>query len=160
MVLNPHLKSIIKKIHRCVIRICIVSIVIGAQLSFALPTIVSIQIETPDKNIPVMAEIAVTPEQQERGLMYRTELADNNGMIFIFEYKKIIAMWMKNTYIPLDMIFFDENGIITHIHKNAIPHDKTIISSQKPSIGVLEVNSGFTDKYHIRIGQKLIYTIN
>ncbi len=151
----------LSKIGVCLTHVGLIGIAIAffisSSICFAALLTVPVQIITPEKNISVSAEVAVTPEQQATGLMYRTKMAENAGMIFIFEYGKIITMWMKNTYIPLDMIFFDEQGTITHIHKNAVPLDTSIISSQKPAIGVLEVNGGFADKYKIQSGDKLFF---
>lgn len=77
------------------------------------------------------------------------------GMIFIFESPRIINMWMKNTYIPLDMIFIDENNQIIKIEKNTTPHSLEIISSDKKAIKVLEINAGLSDKFDIKIGNKI-----
>lgn len=76
-------------------------------------------------------------------------------MIFIFESPRIINMWMKNTYIPLDMIFIDENNQIIKIEKNTTPHSLEIISSDKKAIKVLEINAGLSDKFDIKIGNKI-----
>ena len=111
-----------------------------------------LQVQDMLHDVRLYVEIADTPEKQKNGLMYRTELDANSGMLFIFPEKQPLYMWMKNTNIPLDMLFFDETGKITHIHTNARPHDETLISSQLPVIGVLEVNAGFTQKHHIQVG--------
>ena len=100
-------------------------------------------------------EIADTPEKMSLGLMYRKNMPRNQGMLFISPYPRIISMWMKNTYIPLDMIFFDPFGRVVHVHHNAIPHDETVISSQIPVIGVLEINAGEARKYGIDVNTRL-----
>ena len=100
-------------------------------------------------------EKAITPEQQQTGLMHRRYLAPKTGMIFLFKPVRHARMWMKNTLIPLDMIFFDYNGKIVHIHYNAKPQDETIISPNHPVAGVLEVNAGEAKKYGIVPGNKL-----
>ncbi len=100
-------------------------------------------------------DIADTPELQEKGLMYKKYIPINYAMTFLFEKPKIIRMWMKNTFIPLDMIFFDENGIITHLKENAIPHDLTHISSRIPAKGVIEINAGLIQQKKIKIGDKI-----
>ncbi len=135
----------------------LVGLIISGWFYLNAPTTVSVLIETPDKNILVQAEPAITDIKKAIGLMYRSDLPDDNGMIFLYPHKRVITMWMKNTYIPLDMIFFNEYGVISHIHKNAVPMDETVISSQTPAIGVLEVNAGFADKHGIQTGQKLTY---
>ncbi len=114
-------------------------------------------IQTHTTSVTVHAEVALTPEQQIRGLMFRKSLPENDGMLFVFPTKQIVSMWMKNTYIPLDMIFFDDTRKVVHIHQNARPHDLTIISSLVPATGVLEVNAGFVRKHHITLGNQINY---
>jgi len=100
--------------------------------------------------------IADTPKKQQYGLMNLDFLPENLGMIFIKEQPQNIAMWMKNTLIPLDMIFLDENFIVNHIVENTTPQSLAIISSPYNSQAVLEVNAGIAKKYNIKIGNKLI----
>jgi len=100
-------------------------------------------------------EKALTPQAQQKGLMYRKHLASKSGMIFIFNPPRVARMWMKNTFIPLDMVFFDRLGRVVHVHQYAIPHDETIISSEIPVAGVLEINAGDAQKYDIRKGSVL-----
>lgn len=114
-----------------------------------------VTIQTANKSITVKAEMALTPEQQALGLMFRQKLPFDEGMLFVFQTEQIISMWMKNTYLPLDMIFFDDNHTIVHIYQNARPHDLSIISSRVPVLGVLEVNAGFVQKNHIKLGDKI-----
>jgi uncharacterized protein len=97
-------------------------------------------------------ELAVTPEQQARGLMNRTELEKKSGMLFIFPQEQEISFYMKNTLIPLDMIFIKRNGVIHRVHKNAIPNDLTSIPSNGPTYAVLEVIGGLTSELDIREG--------
>ena len=92
-------------------------------------------------------EQALTPEQQQKGLMDRKMLAPKTGMLFLFKPMRVARMWMKNTLIPLDMVFFDWQGRVVHVHHNALPRDLTIISSRFPVAGVLEINAGEAQKY-------------
>ena len=87
--------------------------------------------------------------------MFRTQLSVNNGMIFISETDQIWTMWMKNTLIPLDMLFFDRKGQIQKIIPNAQPLDLTSLSSDVPVAGVLEINGGIAEKYNIQPGDYL-----
>lgn len=135
----------------------IIGVIIACIMNWIHGDQANVVIETAVQKVDVQAELALTPAKQAFGLMYRSNLPKNSGMLFVFPQKKIVTMWMKNTYIPLDMIFFDENGRISHIHENAIPHDETTISSQLPAIGVLEVNAGFVKANKIEVGQKIIY---
>lgn len=97
-------------------------------------------------------EYALTPDEQARGLMHRTELAPNAGMLFVFPYESEKSFYMKNTLIPLDMIFIRKDGRIHHIHENAIPHDLTSIPSNGPAYAVLELNGGTSSRLGIRAG--------
>ncbi len=87
-------------------------------------------------------EIAVTPEEQERGLMFRNSLGDNAGMLFIFEKDEIRTFWMRNTYIPLDIIFISSGLRVVHVHDFARPRDETNINSRFGAKYVVEVNGG------------------
>lgn len=87
--------------------------------------------------------------------MFRKEMADHNGMLFFFEENRVVTMWMKNTYIPLDIIFIDQRGIIVHIAKSTVPHSLDVISSHEPVISVLELNAGVTNSLDIHVGDKV-----
>lgn len=100
-------------------------------------------------------EVAATPESRSQGLMYRTELAEDAGMLFVFERPAEVAFWMRNTFIPLDMIFIDRRGRIVHIHPEAQPHDDTLISSGRPVTHVLEINGGLAARLGIEPGQRM-----
>jgi uncharacterized membrane protein (UPF0127 family) len=102
-------------------------------------------------------EIANTVAKREQGLMYRTHMAENHGMLFIFDKDQSLSFWMKNTVIPLDMIFINSKFVIVKIHKNAIPYDESQYSSEKPAKYVVEVNAGFADKYGIKEGDKITF---
>jgi uncharacterized membrane protein (UPF0127 family) len=88
------------------------------------------------------AEPAVTPEQQARGLMFRTSLQRRTGMLFFHDRDDMQNFWMRNTYIPLDLIFINGRYEVVHVHRGARPHDETDISSRYPARYVLEVNAG------------------
>ena len=117
------------------------------------PSKTDLNILTKSDQITYHVEIADTPYLRSKGLMYRKSMPKNNGMLFIFEKPQIISMWMKNTHIPLDMLFVDKNGIIRHIHENAKPFDETIISSVVPVNFVIELNAG-------QVKEKNIQTLN
>ena len=100
-------------------------------------------------------EIATTEEEKTTGLMYRKELADGKGMLFDFSPEQEVSMWMKNTYIPLDMIFIRADGRILRIAENTEPMSTRIISSKGPARAVLEVVAGTAQKYGIRPGDRV-----
>ena len=87
-------------------------------------------------------EVAKTNEEQAEGLMYRLELKQNGGMLFLFNNEKKASFWMKNTLIPLDIIFINKNGSINKIYKNTIPKSLKRIISKGEVLAVLEINAG------------------
>lgn len=100
-------------------------------------------------------EIAADGPRVSQGLMWRTELQDDQGMIFIFPEEGPRSFWMRNTLIYLDMLFLDANGVIVHIHENAIPKDETPVPSKFPARAVLEVRGGLASELGIQIGDKV-----
>lgn len=110
-----------------------------------------------NKNITFNVEVAKTIEERRIGLMYRKKLLNNEGMLFIFPREKIIQLWMKNTYIPLDVIFISENKIIVDIKKNMEKLSETIVKSKVKSKYALEFNAGLINKLNIKIGDKVLF---
>ena len=104
-------------------------------------------------------EMATTPEEKETGLMYRKELPDGKGMLFDFSPEQQISMWMKNTFISLDMIFIRADGRILRIAENTEPQSTKIISSGGPAKGVLEVIAGTAQKYGIAPGDRVAHPL-
>ena len=121
-----------------------------------------ISIENGKKSIKINAEIADNNKERTEGLMFREKLKENGGMLFVFEDEKYQTFWMKNTLIPLDMIFINKNFEIVDI-KNAqlcIEEPCALYKSSKPAKYVLEVNGGFTAKNNVNIGNKIVYKKN
>ena len=100
-------------------------------------------------------EIAASDATRERGLMDRRYMAANHGMLFEFDRDEPVAFWMKNTYIPLDMIFISPSGVVTHIAANAEPLSERIIPSGAPCIAVLELNGGTAASIGVKVGDKV-----
>lgn len=102
-------------------------------------------------------ELAKNESERERGLMFRTSLDINSGMLFIFSESKIYNFWMKDTLIPLDMIWINENKTVVYIQENAQPchtDDCTEYYPDKPALYVLEVNAGVVSNEGIKVGDK------
>ena len=102
-------------------------------------------------------EVAETVAAQARGLMFRKELAEKSGMIFLFAQEQEMQFWMKNTFIPLDIIFIRADGIIHKIAENAKPLDETRIPSDGPVNAVLELAGGMTAKKGIKAGDRVVF---
>ncbi|CAM5399973.1 ACR OS=Afipia felis OX=1035 GN=BN961_01558 PE=4 SV=1 [Afipia felis] len=100
-------------------------------------------------------EMARSPEERERGLMFRKELPEGQGMLFDFSPPQVISMWMRNTYVPLDMIFIRADGRILRIAENTEPMSEKIISSGGPAKAVLEVLAGTARKEGIAPGDRV-----
>ena len=116
-----------------------------------------IEVSIYNKNITFNVEVAKTIEERRIGLMYRKKLLNNEGMLFIFPREKIIQLWMKNTYIPLDVIFISENKVIVDIKKNMEKLSETIVKSKVKSRYALEFNAGLINKLDIEIGDKVLF---
>ena len=101
-------------------------------------------------------ELAVDGPQRQQGLMFRDKMPMDAGMLFDFGSSREIAMWMKNTLIPLDMLFIDEKGIVRKIHEGAKPHDETPLPSDGPVKFVLELNGGVVQARKIAVGNKVV----
>jgi uncharacterized membrane protein (UPF0127 family) len=104
-------------------------------------------------------EVMRTEEELEKGLMFRRYLPANRGMLFDFQSERPISMWMKNTYISLDMIFISREGLVTSIAENAEPLSENIISSNGPVYAVLELNGGTASKIGVKIGDHVINSL-
>lgn len=114
-------------------------------------------ITTANNEYRYQVEIANTPEQQEQGLMFRTTLGDNAGMLFPQGHERMVRMWMKNTKIPLDMLFIDTTGKIVYIAANTTPDSLDIISSPLPVYAVLELAGGSASKRKIEVGNRVLH---
>ncbi len=108
--------------------------------------------DTVDSTLGFAVEIAASADQQARGLMFRTELADDKGMIFPYQSPRILSFWMKNTVISLDIIFINEDGSIANIAKNTEPYSTKPVSSINPTVAVLELRAGLTSELGIKAG--------
>ena len=100
-------------------------------------------------------ELAVTPAQQAQGLMHRRSLAADAGMLFLYLRVRPVSMWMKNTFIPLDMLFLAPDGRIVRIVERTVPESLEVISSEVPVAGVLELNGGTAARLRIAIGDRV-----
>ena len=107
--------------------------------------------------IKIDLEIADNEYERQLGLMNRKSMEENQGMLFIFQYERLQSFWMRNTLIPLDMMFVNKDNKIITIHKNTKTLSAQSYPSTAPAIYVVEVVGGFTDKYNIVIGDKIFW---
>lgn len=119
----------------------------------------TVVLETANGGVLIAAEMAVTPEARERGLMFRHRLAPERGMLFVYDAPQPIAMWMKNTHIPLDIIFIRGDGTVLGIARNAVPMSEELIESPEPALAVLEVAAGTADRIGLAIGDRVVHQV-
>ena len=100
-------------------------------------------------------EVADDPAERSKGLMFRENLPLSTGMLFVYERPQFVAFWMKNTPIPLDMIFADARGQVMHVHQNAVPFDETSIEGGEGIQYVLEINGGLAERLGIVQGSEM-----
>jgi uncharacterized membrane protein (UPF0127 family) len=112
-------------------------------------------IETARGPVDVALEVAATPTERARGLMYRPALADGHGMLFVFDEDDDHGFWMKNTLIPLDMIFIAQDGRIVGVHADATPLSTATITVGAASRYVLEVPGGWTMRHGVAPGDRV-----
>jgi len=129
---------------------------VNAQASFPVS---ELSIQTKQSSYDFQIELALDDSHREYGLMFRTELPEMNGMLFIYDQKRALSMWMKNTYISLDILFIDENGKIIRIAESCQPRSLSIIRSGGEAKAVLEFNGGLTKKLGIEVGDQINYPI-
>jgi len=102
--------------------------------------------------------IADTPARHQQGLMWVRVLARDQGMLFLLDAPRHFDLWMKNTYVSLDMVFFDETGRVTGIARNTTPLSTAIVSSPGEVAGVLEILAGESQRRGIEVGDKLLHS--
>jgi len=116
-------------------------------------------IETPNGAHRFTVELAATPGERARGLMYRQSMQPDHGMLFDFQTEQPVAFWMKDTPLPLDMLFIDGKGIVLQIAEDAEPYSEAPIPSEQPVRAVLELNAGISRKLGITPGAKVEHPI-
>lgn len=101
-------------------------------------------------------EVAQTPQQMAQGLMFRRSLPEDAGMLFEFDHLEPASFWMKNTFIPLDMLFIAADGTVADIHERAVPQSLQAINSDGPVLAVLELNGGTVARLAIKRGDRVV----
>lgn len=103
----------------------------------------------------ISVEITETAEEKSRGLMFRTHLADDEGMLFFYETPQEITMWMRNTYIPLDMVFIRPDGVVHRIAVRTEPLSEAIVSSGGKVVACLELAGGAAERHGLKVGDRI-----
>lgn len=151
-------------------RLCMVALLLGAPLGPALADtpdvgvaqslpLVPLVVETRSGDVPLMVQVADTDARRQTGLMFRKAMPEREGMLFIFQEVRFVSFWMKNTFIPLDLVFIDDDGTVTSIAREATPFSLTPIPSERPSRAVLEINGGASARLGIDVGDHLIHAV-
>jgi uncharacterized protein len=129
---------------------------VNVQQRITFPT-AELTIESGGKRHKFNVEFADTDERRALGLMYRTTLAADAGMLFDFKVDQPVAMWMRNTRLPLDMLFITRDGRIANIAQRTVPFSETSIYSSGPVRGVLELNGGTAERLGLKPGDRVIH---
>nr|CAD6603541.1 hypothetical protein RKHAN_01407 [Rhizobium sp. Khangiran2] len=140
------------------------SVVAALLLLFIGPTLAQTSFEQEDLLIQTKSgkvhnftvELALTTEQRSQGLMHRESMPKDHGMLFDFGETRPVSMWMRNTPLPLDMLFIQRDGTISHIHRKAVPFSEAIIDSRGPVHFVLELNGGRAAALGIEVGDRVM----
>jgi uncharacterized membrane protein (UPF0127 family) len=138
---------------RCVVQPCAIALALVLGCGRDDPTAIVHGAQGPLASVRL--EVANTPANRERGLMYRTSLGQDDGMLFVFPEATDQSFWMKNTLIPLDMLFIARDGRIVGIHPDAVPLSMAPISVGQPSTYVLEVNGGWAARHGVHPGDQV-----
>lgn len=146
-------KSLKTTLHSAFALTAALTLSVGSAFAACAPDKVSIRGSF--GQIDFTVEIADDYDERALGLMHREDMPRNSGMLFIYERPQRLAFWMRNTLIPLDMLFINPDGQIAHIHENAVPLDETSISGGRGRIAVLEVNGGLSRQLGISVGDEL-----
>jgi uncharacterized membrane protein (UPF0127 family) len=109
-------------------------------------------IRTKAGTVHFLVEMARSPAEQSKGLMFRVDVPDGTGMLFVHEPPRPVAMWMKNTPTSLDMLFIDATGLIRKIDARTTPYSEAVLASGGPVAGVLEIHGGEAERLGIAVG--------
>jgi uncharacterized membrane protein (UPF0127 family) len=126
----------------------------AAPLQGSLPRSIVV-IDTPNGAVRLRVELAIDTASRMRGLMFRTKMPADAGMLFGFERDDYQAFWMKNTILPLDMIFIRADGTISSIATHTVPYSQQPVMSREPIRAVLEINAGRSDALGIKAGERV-----
>lgn len=110
---------------------------------------------TSQGEFPLVLEVVKTPHDRAQGLMFRSHLPKNHGMLFLFEAPQALCFWMKNTQVPLDILHFDATGTVVDVTPGMKPHDLTARCAKAPGVAALEFAAGSIQTFNVKIGDRL-----
>jgi uncharacterized protein len=136
---------------------CLMAAVLSVPLAAIAAGTGTLVLKTDSGEHSYSVEVADTDRERARGLMFRRSLPDTSGMIFLYEPPQPVGMWMRNTYIPLDMIFIAADGTVRRVAANTEPFSTDIIASGGPVAAVLELNAGQAARIGVKPGDRVIF---
>ena len=122
-------------------------------------TVGSVDLRSKSGAVRFAVEIADTFDERSQGLMFREEMQTFAGMLFVFDKASSVSFWMKNTLIPLDMLFIDARGTVRHIHENAVPGSLESIPGGEGILAVLEINGGLSSRLGLSAGAEVRHEV-
>ena len=131
------------------------ALLIGGQAAYAACDANEVQLRGDWGSARFAVAVADSVEERARGLMFVEQMPSAAGMLFVYDEAHPVSFWMKNTLIPLDMVFADARGVVVSVHENAIPGDLTSIDSGAPTQYVLEINGGMAARLGIAEGSQM-----
>jgi hypothetical protein len=117
-----------------------------------------IELAIGDARHKLSVEIAESPAEKAKGLMFRRTLGEMEGMLFLYAEPQEVSMWMRNTYVPLDMVFVAADGTVTRIAERTTPFSEEQIASDGAVLAVLEIRAGLAEKLGLKPGDRLLYS--
>lgn len=116
-------------------------------------------IESAGKAHRFQVEVADDDRERATGLMHRTELATDRGMLFDFKSPREVRIWMRNTFIPLDLVFTGRDGKIAFLHEHMVPHSEQSVGPSKPMLAVVELQDGTIGRLGLKVGDQLRHAV-
>ena len=139
----------------CLLGIVVFSTPLKAAGDVAKLAVEQVVVTTAQGDISFATEIATTDATRSRGLMFRRSMGEREAMLFHWKTPRMVSMWMRNTYIALDMLFATSDGVVVHVHANTVPHSLKVISAGREVSAVMELVAGTAEKLGIRPGSRL-----
>lgn len=155
----PHFQFSARALMHVVGALVVLAFAFALTPASAEPGLEKLEIVTSNGVKTFQVEVMRTETERARGLMFRRYLPEDRGMLFDFKIEQPVMMWMKNTYLPLDMVFISRAGKVINIARDAEPMSETIIPSGGAAYGVLELNAGAAARVGLKVGDEIRHPI-